>query len=359
MKKVAALAAIGIISRIGFVLSSSRALDVPVLDLALRYDGHVYLRIAKSLPWLYVEGDSPFLTGWFPLYPVLVRVLAFFVPDYRLSAILVSLSFSALSVFLFHRLAARFSRRPDLATLLFLFFPPMWLVVGGLGFVEPLLVASVLLAVLSVLEDRPAPLALACAAAVLTQKSGFLVPVIAVLMDRRKWAVALVPAGLAVALLQGYLLFAFGDLFINLKVQREVFGGALFGVPFLAFARGAVSPSAFGGALRCAAIAASGVFYLAACWKAPRALRPWLWSVCGFFFCLGGDWAFHSLPRFLLLAAPAAVLTLEPLVAANVLLAPLVLLPFFVGLLEASQAGAFWLKAWGAGYAEHASRELR
>lgn len=353
MKKIAALAAIGIASRVGFVLAASKALDVPALDLALRYDGHVYLRIAKSLPWLYVEGDSPFLTGWFPLYPVVVRLLGSVVPDLRLSAILVSLSFSSLSVFLFHRLAVRFSKRPDLATLLFVFFPPMWLVVGGLGFVEPLLVCSMIAGVLAVLEDRPAALALSAVGAVLCQKSGFLLPVVAALMLGRKalrprWVAAFAAPAAALLLLQGYLWFAFGDFFVNLKVQREVFGGSLFGAPFLAFVRGVFAPSAFGGVLRCAAIGASGLFYLAACARAPKLLRPWLWTVCGFFFCLGGAWAFHSLPRFLLLAAPAAVLALEPLAPESVLLAPALLLPFFVGLLEAAQAEAFWRRAWGA-----------
>lgn len=352
MKKIAALAATAVASRVGFILAASKALAVPVLDLALRYDGHVYLRIAESLPWLYVEGDSPFLSGWFPLYPVLIRLLGCAVPDLRLSAILASLSFSALSVVLFHRLAVRFSSRPDLAALLFVFFPPMWLVVGGLAFVEPLLVCAMIAGVLAVLEDRPALFAFSAVSAVLCQKSGFLLPVVAALMLGKKalrphWSAAFAAPAAALLLLQGYLWFAFGDFLINLKVQREVFGGALFGVPFAAFLRGAVSPTAFGGALRCAAIGASGVFYLAACARAPRPLRPWLWTVCGFFFCLGGSWAFHSLPRFLLLAAPAAVLALEPLVAANVLLAPLALLPFFIGLLEAAQAEAFWLRAWG------------
>ncbi len=353
MRKVAALAAIGLAARLGFLFAASKALAVPVLDLALRYDGHVYLRIARTLPRLYIEGDSPFLTGWFPLYPVLIRMTGLIVHDLRLSAILVSLSFSVWSVVLFHRLASRFSRRPDLAALLFLFFPPMWLVVGGLGFVEPILVCSAMLGVLAVLEKRPWTLAVACAAAVLTQKSGFLVPVIAALMLekkalQRRWILALLPSIAVAALLQLYLYAAFGDFIINMKVQREVFGGALFGVPFYAFVRGVFSPSAFGGPLRCAAIAASGAFYLAACARAPRVLRPWLWTVCGFFFCLSGAWAFHSLPRFLLIAAPAAVLSLEPLVPANVLLAPLSLLPYFIGLLEAAQAEAFWRAAWGS-----------
>lgn len=364
MRKVAALAAIAVGARLAFLAAAAKALGVPVLDLALRYDGHVYLRIARTFPHPYLDGGGPFLAGWFPGYPFLVRAAAFVFRDLRLSAVIVSLSFSALSVFLFHRLASRFSKRPDFATLLFVFFPPMWLVVGGLGFVEPMLICSAMLGVLAVLEERPRFLAVACVSAVLAQKSGFLVPVIASLLLGRKtlripWAAALSASVLAVLALQGYLWLSFGDPFINLKVQREVFGGSLFGVPFAAFVRGVLHPSAFGGVWRSAAIGASGLFYLAAAARAPRPLRPWLWTALAFFFSLGGDWAFHSLPRFLLVAAPPAILALEPLLAESLLLAPLVLLPYLLGLVEAAQAEALWRRAWGAGYAESASRELR
>lgn len=364
MRKVAALAATAVGARLVFLAAAAKALGVPVLDLALRYDGHVYLRIAKTFPRLYQDGRGPFLTGWFPEYPLLIRAAAVVTRDFRLSALLISLAFTVLSVFLFHRLASRFSRRPDFATLLFVFFPPMWLVVGELGFVEPILICGAMLGVLGVLEKRPGVLALACVMAVLAQKSGFLVPVVAALLLGRealrpRWAAALLASVLALVALQGYLWASFGDPFINLKVQREVFGGALFSLPFLAFVRGVLHPSAFGGPWRCAAIAGSGLFYLAAAARAPKPLRPWLWTVLAFFFSLGGDWAFHSLPRFLLLAAPPAILALEPLLPESVLLAPLVLVPYFLGLVETAQAEALWRRAWGERYAETASWELR
>ena len=83
---------------------------------------------------------------------------------------------------------------------------------------------------------------------------------------------------------------------------------------------------------------------------ARRPLLIWLGVTLAFFFCLGGFWAFHSLPRFLLLGAPAAILLAA---------APLALLPFFVGLVELAQADSLMRRVWGEGYFSRASRELR
>lgn len=372
----AALALAAVASRIAFLAAAASALGVDWRDLALRYDGHVYLRIAKTLPALYVSDQGPLLTGWFPLYPVLIRAAGALTGDLRTAAILISITASAAGVVLFHRLAARFSSRPGLAAAVFVVFPPMWLVCGGLAFVEPLLVCAAIAAVLAAVEERPWVCGAAAAAAALSQKSGALVVVIAALVvwSRKgrldgRWLAALALAPLAAAALQAYLWLTFGDPLINLRVQREVFGGSLFGLPFAGFVKGVLEPSAFGGPWRRAAIAASGLFYLAvaaAAWRgrtpARRPLLLWLGVVLAFFFCLGGFWAFHSLPRFLLLGAPAALLLAEPLLPRGRTLlaaAPLALLPFFVGLVELAQADALMRRVWGEGYFSAASRELR
>ena len=377
MIRAAGLAAAALAARGAFLAAGSKALGVPALDLALRYDGHVYLRIAHTLPALYVvPGQGPYLTGWFPLYPLLIRAAAAIVPDYRAAALAVSAIASASAVLLFRRLAGRFSRRPDLAAILFIFLPPMWLVTGSLAFVEPVFLCAALAAALAALDDRPWAAGAACAAAALAQKSGFLVPVIVLLIagSRRRldarWLPALALPALALAGLQGWLWRAFGDPLINLKVQREVFGGALFDAPLHAFVRGLLDPPLMGGPWRKAAIGACGLAYLgtaaAAFWRAKpeeRPLRLWLGVALGFYFCLGGVWAFQSLPRFLLLAAPPAILLLEPLLPRAerrlLLLAPLLLLPYFAGLLELAQAEALLRRAWGADYLSAASQELR
>lgn len=376
MAEGAALVVSAFAARIVFLAAAASALGVDWRDLALRYDGHVYLRIAKTLPALYVSDQGPLLTGWFPLYPVLIRAAGALTGDLRIAAILVSMAASAAAVLLFHRLAGRFSARPGLAAAVFVVFPPMWLVCGGLAFVEPVLVCAAVAAVLAAVEERPWACGAAAAAAALSQKSGVLVVVIAALVvwERKgrldvRWLAALSLAPLAVAALQGYLWLTFGDPLINLRVQREVFGGSLFGLPFAAFVSGMLEPSAFGGAWRRAAIAASGFFYLAvaaASWRgltpARRPLLIWLGVSLTFFFSLGGFWAFHSLPRFLLLGAPAAILLAEPFLPRGRRLlaaAPLALLPIFVGLLELAQADALMRRVWGESYFSRASLELR
>lgn len=371
-----ALVVSAVAARIVFLAAAASALGVDWRDLALRYDGHVYLRIAKTLPALYVSDQGPLLTGWFPLYPVLIRAAGALTADLRIAAILVSIAASAAAVLLFHRLAGRFSARPGLAAAVFVVFPPMWLVCGGLAFVEPVLVCAAVAAVLAALEDRPWAAGAAAAAAALSQKSGALVVVIVALivwsrkgrLDRR-WLAALALAPLAAAALQGYLWLTFGDPLINLRVQREVFGGSLFGVPFASFVSGLWEPSGFGGPWRRAAIAASGFFYLAVAAASWRGLTPerrplliWLGVSLGFFFSLGGFWSFHSLPRFLLLGAPAAILLAEPFLPRGRRLlaaAPLALLPFFLGLVELAQADAMMRRVWGESYFSRASRELR
>lgn len=375
--EVAALAMGAVVARAAFVAAGASALGVDWRDLALRYDGHVYLRVAKTFPALYISDWGPFLTGWFPLYPALIRVAGALTGDLRVAAMLVSIAASAAAVALFYRLAGHFSKRPGLAAAIFVFFPPMWLVCGGLAFVEPVFLCAAIGAVLAAVEDRPWPAGAALAAAALAQKSGVLVPVIVALIvwSRKgglgsRWVAALSLAPAAIAGLQLYLWLVFGDPLINFNVLHDAFGGSLFAAPFSAFVKGAIEPSAFGSPWRRAAIAVSGLSYLAiaaASWRrrapAQRPLFIWLGVCLAFFFCLGGFWAFHSLPRFLLLCAPAAILLAEPFLPRGKrwLLAALILLltPYFFGLIELAQAETFVRRAWGPSYYLAASRELR
>lgn len=375
--QAAALASATIAARVVFLAAGASALDVDWRDLALRYDGHVYLRVAKTLPALYVSAKYDYLPGWFPLYPALVRAAGALTGDLRVAAIGVSIAASVAAVLLFFKLAGHFSRRPGLAAALFVFFPPMWLVTGSLAFAEPILVCAAIAAVLAAVEDRPWAAGAAAAAAALAQKSGFLVALVAALivwsrrgrLDRR-WLAALALAPAVLAALQIYLWIAFGDPLINVAVQRHVFGGGLLGAPFAAFVRGMLEPGPFGGPLRRAAIALSGFFYLgvaAAAWRrrsaSERPLLIWLTVPLAFFFCLGGYWAYHSLPRFLLIAAPPAILLVEPrlpkgerwLLAA----AALVLIPYFAGLMELAESEYFLRRVWGSDYFAAASQELR
>jgi hypothetical protein len=380
----AALAAASLAAHAGFTAAAAAAVGADWRDLALRYDGDAYLLVAKTLPRLYLDPpplfpalrNPAFLTGWFPLYPALIRLAGLFTGDLRVAALAVSWLASALAVLLFHRLAARSSDRPGLAAAVFVFFPPMGLTMGGMAFVEPVFVCAALAAVLAVLEDRPWACAASCAAALLAQKSGFLVPLI-VLSIRwdakgasglRRFAPVLL-AALAPAALQLYLWRVFGDPLINVAVERAHFGGALFGLPFGAYLSGVLG-GGYAGPERRLAIALCGAAYLAAAaagWRrgrrAERSLLIWLGAALAFYFSLAGPLAFLSLPRFLFLAAPAALLLALPLLPRGerwlLAAAPLALLPYFVGLIEVAQTEALARASGNAALFATFSRELR
>ena len=372
-------------ARAAFLAAATRATGVRTLDLALLCDGHAYLAVAKTLPRLYQGvpaflpqfSGSEYFTGWFPFYPVLIRAAAVLTGDARAAALAVSMLASAAAVLLFRRVAAFFTPRPGAAAAIFVLFPPMWLVAGSLAFVEPVFLCAFLAAVLAALEDRPWACAGAVAAVLLAQKSGFLVlPVLLALRLERRGGAGLrafwpcLLALLPLAALQLYLWRVFGDLFVNLHVQRDIFSGALFGVPFAAFARGAFTPSPLGGPLHRALFALSGASYLAvaaAAWRRgrreERPLLAWLLVVLAFHFSLAGPWAFYSLPRLLLLGAPAALLLALPFLPSGdwALLGAAALAPvmFCAGLIEAARAAAVTSAAWTPDYLAAASRILR
>lgn len=354
-------------------------------DLALRYDGQVYLALAKSLPRLYLDAPAFFptpvtaeyFTGWFPLYPALIRGAAELCGDARAAALGLSVALSAAAAALTARLAARTGgRRPWLAGALALLWPPSWLAVGSLACVEPLFVCCALAAVLAALEDRPWLAAAACAAGVLAQKSGFLLPAFALAAawtargpsGARRLAPVLL-AAIPAAALQLWLWRAFGDPLINARVQRDIFGGSLFSWPLAALVRGALAPSPFGpmrSALIPLAVAGYGGLLAHSWWAARREeapLRAWLGIALAFHLCLDGFWAFHSLPRLLLVAAPAAIALAERRLPEGRLLLwlspALVLVPFLVAVLEFAQADAFGRRAWGEAHYAAASRLLR
>ena len=253
----------------------------------------------------------------------------------------------------------------------------MWLVSGSLALIEPVYVCAAIAAVLAAIEDKPWACAAACATAVVAQKSGFLIPaiVLSIRWDRngfaglRRFAPCLL-AALPLAALQGYLWLAFGDPLINIKTVRTLFGGNLFNVPFASFLRGVFKSAYLGGPGLRGGIGASGAAYLgvaAAAWRRGRTperpLLIWLGATLAFYFTLDGDFAFQNLPRFLLLGAPPALLLALPLLPRGerwlLAAAPLALLPFFIGLVEAAQFEALARASGNSAYYAALSAVLR
>jgi hypothetical protein len=317
-------------------LAVSLRADVALRDLALFYDGHLYLLVAKTFPALYSDvhavfpgfpGPPTFLTGWFPVYPGLIRIVSLATDDLRLAALWVAWLAGGAAVVLFHELARDHVEHPAFAAFLFACLPTAWLVGGSLGLVESTFVCFLLAAVLATLRGKLGWAALFAALTALTQKSGFLVvPILLVLArpHRRAWVPCLgAIAGLAS--LQGYLWWRFGDPLVNLRTTSRVFsgGGELFAIPFSGFVRWMLAPdSPFRGLFwerKVAVVLETAPYLGTVAWvglhRPPRALPLAAWSggVLLFYASLSGatmPWSFYAFPRFVCMASPAATLLL-------------------------------------------------
>lgn len=356
-------------------------------DLALIYDGHVYILIAKSFPTPYVGierifpvfRDSSFFTGWFPLYPAAIALVNALVRDAAWSALLASQLLGALAIALFSTLARRVTTRPALATFFFAFFPPTWLLTGTLAFVEPAFLCCLIASAELFLDGRDWQAAVFAGLAAVAQKTGvlFLVVLLAAMTHKERRArgpkYALALGGLAV--LAAYLAFVFGDPLAIARIQSQAFAGFPFQVPFSSIAEGLLAPTQpFEGHfwLRKVLIASSCGFYL---WAlagaragrdaASRLLRVWLGVALLFHVTLRiyNLYGYYSFARYLVMGAPAAVLlaardgrlTSRRLWALGLLLIPAA---FAVDAVEASAAWGFVHRAWPAGYFESLAAHL-
>ena len=298
----------------------SRSTGLALSELALTFDGHVYLLIARSAPRLY-DGihlffpafrDSSYFTGWFPLYPVSIALAAPFF-GWTSAALLVPRLAGAACAPLFFLLAARHGRRPALAAALFCVFPGTWLLTGSLAFVEPLYLLCVLGALLALSRERRAAAAWLCAGAALAQKTGVLLAPIALAAWGARPLKRVLPALGALAGLAALLAWhglVFGDPMIGARVQFDIFGGSAFAFPFSSVTRGLLARTdVIGGSmlLRKLAVVLSLAFYgVALIWafreraKSDRLALAWRCVVFFFHIAIGffllGWLAYHAAP---------------------------------------------------------------
>src|SRR5262249_30342505 len=163
--------------------------------------------------------------SYLPVYPLLVRALAF-VGDER-ALLLVSVIAATVAVLLFYRLARDVWRleSPAFLSLVFLFLPPRWVLYRSTGATEAVYIACTLAAVLFFEKSQVGRASVAGALAALTRISGLMIaPAFGiVLLLRRRWRsiplLLLIPAGLF-----GYFLFCkerFGDFFAYFSPHGE------------------------------------------------------------------------------------------------------------------------------------------
>ncbi len=301
-------------------------------DLALFYDGHLYLLIARTAPRLYAGADWPLgtfvdartLTAWFPLYPLATRAAAAALGDLLSASLWVSHAAGAAAVAITYELACGRSRRPWAAAAALILFPPSWLVAGSFALPEPMLTAAFAGAVLACLRGRRGWAVALAAAACVSQKQGILVvPVLwaAEALERPGGRARYLPylaALLPLLALQGWLWACFGDPLTNLTAHRETFGGAYFSWPGWAWLKSASRAWAFPlktSLLIMIPVAASAPAYALACWRLSRSRRTEVFAAWGAIAlaaaqCLGGGSAALVQPRLMHQAAPVLAMGL-------------------------------------------------
>lgn len=196
------------------------------------WDGPNYLTAARTLyairpdnPLLSYVYDVRFFASYLPVYPLLVRALAFV--GYERALLLVSVLAATAAVLVFYRLARDVWRleSPAFLSLVFLFLPPRWLLYRSTGATESVYILTTLLAVWFFEKSAVGRASLAGAAAALTRISGLMIaPAFgALLLLRRRWRaipwLLLIPAGLL-----AYFLFCaarFGDFWAYFTPHGE------------------------------------------------------------------------------------------------------------------------------------------
>lgn len=351
---------------------------VSLRNLALFYDGHLYILIAKTLPALYdnIQGffpnfsDNPaFITGWFPVYPSVIRLASLFTGDLRLAALITAWVAGGIAVVLFYELATDYLKNPLFAASIFTFLPTGWYIGGSLALVESTYICLLLACVLTLQRGKYGWAALFAALTMITQKSGFLILPILVFAarPRRRALLPIVCAIAAAAALQLYLWWLFGDPLINARANETVFSGGKgwFGFPFAGFIKWMLDPGTpFQGMFwqRKFVIVLETTFHLAVLLCAllrysqrMTVFTVWLGIVLIFFASLAGPWSFYALPRFVSMASPAAIMlacSLYPLGEGRWRWAAAGLLPLVMlwTILDAVSAIDFCYRVWTPDY---------
>jgi hypothetical protein len=148
------------------------AAGVPLAQLGVYFDGHMYLEIARSFPLPYAAEGIAY-TGFAPGYPALIYLTRLLVPAELASwgqlALLASLIPAALAAVVFHRLCRELELAALWPSLAFVVANSRWLSVAGTPHPEPLATCLALLCFLAHLRGRTGVAVLCLALAGLTR----------------------------------------------------------------------------------------------------------------------------------------------------------------------------------------------
>ncbi|MBZ0115248.1 MAG: hypothetical protein K8J08_22530 [Thermoanaerobaculia bacterium] len=322
-----------VIPRIALWVGASQRLHLPFRDLSLLFDGHLYILIARTMPTPYAGASDlfprlpnpGFISGWFPGYPMVIASINSLLGDIRLATLFASLLSGVVATLIVRRVASEIGPRPMFTALVFAVFPASWLLSSSLPLADSLLVAFAAATVWAVLRGRVWTAIALAAAAVITQKAGVLVPVIAAIASLRGLLIRdLVSASrfllsfASLVVLQLWLWWLLGDPFANFSAQSWAFGLEEGGLgltwPGGYLLRGFLDAGPLFVQQRWAT-AIILAFYLGALVLALRSDNPrtritlsaWIGIPLLFFSVLASPWPYLSLWRFMTISAPAAV----------------------------------------------------
>jgi hypothetical protein len=128
------------------LLGVAKSPDAPD-SLAVYFDGHKYLEIAKSYPLAYSE-EGPDLLGHAPGYPAVIALARWILPDavgWGYAALLVAWIGGALASVAFYLLCRATGIAPLVPSLLFACANPRWIAVSSTAHAEPLAMLLALL----------------------------------------------------------------------------------------------------------------------------------------------------------------------------------------------------------------------
>jgi hypothetical protein len=159
---LAALFAGALAVHLATVWGAAAAAGVPASHIAVYYDGHLYLEIARSFPIPYAAKGIAY-TGFAPGYPALIYLLRLLVPDALASwgalALIASVVPAALAAVAFHLLGRELGLASLWPSLAFVAINSRWLLVSATAHPEPLALCLALLCFVAHLRGR---LGLAC-----------------------------------------------------------------------------------------------------------------------------------------------------------------------------------------------------
>ncbi len=307
-----------------------RGAPISLSALAVFFDGHKYLEIAKSFPLPYsAQGDL--LLGHAPGYPALIALLhavAGGALDWGSAALLASWVCGALAALAFYVLCRQLGLPALLPSLLFVLANPRWLALASTAHPEPLAVLAALVSAIAWRRRAYAWAALGLGLTVLTRFPSLVVvlPLAAGFWLQRRPP----PPRAALALAAPFLALLLHDLYLGLRVpgfqgiraSHAFWWEPRWSLPFLGLLR---HPDAFPPALPLAALtyASAALYSGAAALGFARRDRCWwigsLWIAVVTLLAASPEdpVGVRAFTRLAILAWPAALLVLTGWVASR------------------------------------------